>query len=112
MNLLRDYLVQGRSVREIAAERGTDEPMVRAGLARLGLRVDRGNVRDPVCANVAVLGFGSFAAFARKHGTDTLYDQAALLGVSSAALERVYDIFRKFAVEEAKADDEHDPQLA
>lgn len=105
MSLLREYLVNGRSVREMAAEHGVDEALVRAALARAGIRIGPGEVRDPVCAAVGWLGFESFAVFAQRHGTDTFHRQATLLGVSHAALKRVHDIYRCFAVAEAQADD-------
>ena len=112
MNLLRAYLVEGRSVRDIAADLGTTEPGVRAALGQAGNRVEPGQVRDTVCAAIAWRGLGSFAAFARKHGMGTLKRQAATLGVPVAALKRIHDTFKQLAVAEAQVHDDSEPQRA
>ncbi len=110
MNLLRAYIVEGKSVRDLAAASGDTEPQVRAALEAAGIRIKPGRQRGVVCAAVAWLGLGSFAAFAQQHGTDTLRCQALVLGVPKAALRRVYTIFRDLAVAEAQTNDAAEPE--
>ena len=91
------YLVEGKSVRDLALESGESEAAVRAALSSLGIRIEPGSIRDPVCAAVAWRGYISFSEFARRHGLEPLADQAVLLGVQRSALEKLHDQLRKLA---------------
>jgi len=104
MSLLREYLVDGRSCRDLAAEHRVSEALVRATLGEKGLRVDSDSVRDPVCAAVGWLGYGSFSRFVHQRGLSPLNAQAQELGVTKAQLKRVYEIFRRLAEEEGGDD--------
>lgn len=89
------YLVEGKSIRDIALQSGDTESVVRSALGGLGIRVDPDSIRDPVCASVAWQGYISFSEFARRHGLEPLADQAALLGVQRSALEKLHDSLRE-----------------
>ncbi len=93
--LLRAYLVEGRSVRDIADGTVKDEMAVRQELADLGIRISSREIREVVCAAVAWRGYVSFSEFARQHGLEPLSVQAELLGVPQAALEKIHDRLRQ-----------------
>jgi hypothetical protein len=94
--MLKGYLVDGKSVRDLAQETGETESHVRSHLAGVGIRVSADEIRDPVCAAVCWSGYESFSRFVSSQGLQPYDDQAAELGVSANALKRIHDIFLNF----------------
>lgn len=99
--VLREYLVHGISVRDIAAAADVESVIVRAELARAGIKVDAEGLRDPVCAAVAYLGYGSFRAFIRERGLCSRTNQAFELSVPIIALERIHTAFEALTLKES-----------
>lgn len=98
--MLREYLVDGRSVRDFSVARGVSEAVIRAELGRAGVKVDPGRVRDPACAAIGWRGL-SFAEYARANVLRPVADQARELGVEEADLERLYRLLRDLALMES-----------
>lgn len=97
--LLREYLVDGLSVRDIAHEHGVSESRVRAALAEHRINIPPDKIRDEVCEAIAWAGHGSFAGFMRRHKLKPLADQAEELGVNKNGLQRIYEVVKQLAEE-------------
>ena len=93
--LLRDYLVEGKSARDIAHALDLSTSRVRLLLASVGINVPPDKIRDEVCEAIAWAGFGSFAGFVQEHGLRTIGEQAQELKVAKSGLHRLYEIFRR-----------------
>jgi hypothetical protein len=102
--LLRDYLIEGKSARDIAFERDLSTSRVRMLLAKLGIHVPPDKIRDEVCEAIAWAGFGSFAGFVQKHGLRSISEQAQELKVAKSGLQRLNELFREFAEQEEEAE--------
>lgn len=101
--MLREYLVEGRSVRDLATARDVEPALVRAVLGRAGIKIAVDELRDPVCAAVGWLGY-SFADYASRRATVSPDDQAKELLVPKSDLERLYRTLRDLALTESGDD--------
>jgi hypothetical protein len=100
--LLRAYLIEGKSARDIAEDHGVSVPRVRAALAEHGIHIPPDKIRDEVCEAVAWLGHGSFAGFHQAYGFRSVNEQAQELGVSKSVLQRIHDLLRRYVEQEAE----------
>jgi hypothetical protein len=100
--LLTAYLVDGKSVRDIALENDLSQSRIRALLAQVSISVPPDKIRDEICETLAHRGFGSFAGYIRKRGLATLDEQAKELGVSTSGLNRLYELLRELSEEEPR----------
>jgi hypothetical protein len=98
--LLSAYLVDGKSVRDIAWTWDYGQSHVRALLAQVGISVPPDKIRDEVCEVIAHQGFGSFAGYTQQCGLKTLTEQANELGVTTNGLKRIYSLLAKLAEQE------------
>jgi hypothetical protein len=94
-DILRAYLIEGKSARDIALTLDLSTSRVRMLLGKLGISVPPEKIRDEVCEAIAWNGFGSFAQFVQQHGLRSLGDQAQELKVGKRGLERLYEHFRR-----------------
>lgn len=97
--LIREYLVKGLSVRDIALAHEVSESRVRAALAEHRINIPPDKIRDEVCEAIAWAGHGSFAGFMRQHKLKPLAEQAEALGVNRNGLHRLYEIINQLAEE-------------